>query len=135
MFTILLDEPPIGYIGYFRTLAESDAWKAIAQLLGVQFSNFPEMGLAAGMVDRDLWHFCQSQGIYLLTDNRNQQGGDSLEETIRQYNTPVSLPVFTVSDRNRFANERAYAERTIESLFDRLIDADNLVGTGRLFLP
>jgi hypothetical protein len=107
----------------------------MAQLLGVRFTNFAEMGLAAGTVDNDLWHFCQSQGMYLLTDNRNQQGADSLEETIRQNNTPTSLPVFTVSDRDRFANDRADAERVIESLFDRLIDANNLVGTGRLFLP
>jgi hypothetical protein len=42
---------------------------------------------------------------------------------------------FTVSDRDRFANDRAYAERVIASLFDRLLDADNLIGTGRLFLP
>lgn len=135
MFTILLDEQLTGYVGYFRTLAESDAWKALTQLLGVRFTNFPEIGLAAGTVDRDVWHYCQTQRIYLLTDNRNRRGADSLEETIRQYNTPMSLPVFTVSDRDRFANDRAYAERVIGSLFDRLIDADNLVGTGRLFLP
>jgi len=135
VFTILLDEQLTGYVGYFRALAESDAWKATAQLLNVRFAHFPELGLTAGTADRDLWHYCQAQRIYLLTDNRNQQGTDSLEETIRQCNTPASLPVFTVSDRDRFANDRAYAERVIESLFDRLIDADNLVGTGRLFLP
>jgi hypothetical protein len=135
VFTILLDEQLTGYVGYFRSLAESDAWTAIAELLGVRFTNFPEISLAAGTVDRDLWYFCQAQGMYLLTDNRNQQGADSLEEAIRQYNTPASLPVFTVSDRDRFANDRAYAERVIESLFERLIDANNLVGTGRLFLP
>jgi hypothetical protein len=135
VFTILLDEQLTGYVGYFRTLAESDAWKAITQLLDVRFTNFPEVGLAAGTADRDLWHDCQARDIYLLTDNRNQQGADSLEQTIRQCNTPASLPVFTVSDRDRFANDRAYAERVIASLFDRLLDADNLAGTGRLFLP
>ena len=54
MFTILLDEQLTGYVGYFRTLAESDAWKVIAQLLDVRFTNFPEMGLAVGTVDLDL---------------------------------------------------------------------------------
>jgi hypothetical protein len=123
VFTILLDEQLTGYVGYFRSLAESDAWKAIAQLL------------AAGTADHDLWRYCQAQSIYLLTDNRNQEGTGSLEETIRQFNTPTCLPVFTVSDRDRFANDRAYADRVFESLFDRLIDADNLLGTGRLYLP
>jgi hypothetical protein len=135
VFNVLLDEQLTGYVGYFRALAASDTWTAISDLLDVRFANFPEMGLAAGTVDRDLWHYCQAQGIYLLTDNRNQQGTDSLEETIRQYNTPASLPIFTVSDRDRFANDRAYADRVIGALFDRLIDASNLVGTGRLFLP
>jgi hypothetical protein len=135
VFTILLDEQLTGYVRYIRSLAESDAWTAIAQLLDVRFTNFPEAGLAAGTPDRDLWNYCQAQGFYLLTDNRNRQGTDSLEETIRQSNTPASLAVFTVSDRDRFANDRTYAGRVIAALFDRLIDAENLAGTGRLFLP
>ncbi|HEY1379955.1 MAG TPA: hypothetical protein VGF55_24345 [Gemmataceae bacterium] len=135
MFTILLDEQLTGYVGYIRSLAESDAWQPVAHLLGVRFLNFPAAGLAAGISDRDAWHFCQARRFYLLTDNRNRRGADSLEETIRRDNTPASLPVFTVSDRSRFANDRSYAERVIESLFDRLIDADNLIGTGRLYLP
>src|SRR5256885_962433 len=40
-------------------------------------------------------------------NNRNQQGADSLEETLHQYNTPASLPVFTVLDRDTFATAPA----------------------------
>src|SRR5205814_60732 len=83
-----------------------------------------------GTSDRDLWHFCQSRGVYLLTDNRNASGRDSLEETIHEFNTFTCLPVFTISDRDRLINERSYAERVIATLFDRLIDAENLKGTG-----
>ena len=135
MFTILLDEQMTGFVESFRILVDSEDWNSIARLVGVRFTNFPEIGLAAGTSDRDLWQYCQLQRIYLLTDNRNKDGADSLEETIRQCNTPTSLPVFTVSNRDRFTNDRAYAERVIESLFDRLIDAENLIGVGRLFLP
>jgi hypothetical protein len=135
VFTILLDEQLTGYARYIRSLAESDAWRSISELLDVRFVNFPGSGLATGTSDRDVWQFCQSQQFYLLTDNRNHDDVDSLEETIRQFNTLTSLPVFTVSDRERLANDRSYAEQVIESLFDKLIDPDNLMGTGRIYLP
>jgi hypothetical protein len=135
VFTILLDEQMTGYDGYLRSIAESDAWQSVTQLLGVRFLTFPEVRLTAGALDRHVWQFCQSERFYLLTDNRNRDGADSLEETIRQSNTPASLPVFTVSDRERLANVRSYAERVIEALLDKLIDADNLMGTGRIYLP
>jgi hypothetical protein len=135
VFTILLDEQLTGYAGYFQSLAESDTWRSIARLLDVRFVSFPDSGLATGSSDCDVWQSCQDRGFYLLTDNRNRRGADSLEETIRRRNMPASLPVFTISDRARFANERSYAERVIESLFDRLMQADNLLGTGRLYLP
>jgi hypothetical protein len=135
VFTILLDEQLTGYVDYLRSLAESGDWKPIARLLDARFIDFLEVGLGSGTSDRDVWQFCQSHSLYLLTDNRNRSGADSLEETIRQHNTPTSLPVFTISDRDHLAHVRSYAERVIESLFDKLIDADNLMGTGRLYLP
>jgi hypothetical protein len=55
--------------------------------------------------------------------------------SLAESDAATSLPVFTVSGRDRLANVRSYAERVIESLFDKLIDADNLIWTGRLYLP
>lgn len=135
MLTILLDEQLTGFIDIIRALAESDSWKSISELLEVRFVNFPGIGLRAGMSDRDLWQYCQSNGYYLLTDNRNLSGKESLEETIRLLNADECLPVLTISDRGRFANDREYADSVVESLLDKLIDAENLRGTGRLFLP
>jgi hypothetical protein len=135
VFTILLDEQLTGFLGYFRALATSEDWNSLAELLGVRIVDFNDVGLATGTSDRDLWLFCQSRRLYLLTDNRNAGGSDSLELTIREFNTATSLPVFTVSDRDRLTNERSYSERVIESLFERLIDAENLMGAGRLYLP
>lgn len=135
MFTILLDEQLTGYLRYIRSLAESEGWEAFARQLGVRFTNFPEVGLANGTPDRDVWIFCQSHGYYLLTDNRNAKGNDSLEETIRHCNTPTSLPVFNIGDRDRFAHDGQCALSVIVSMFDRLMDAQNLRGTGRHYLP
>ena len=59
----------------------------------------------------------------------------SLVETIRRHNTPTSLPVFNIANRNRFARRHSYALRSIESLLDKLFYAENLLGTGRLFVP
>jgi hypothetical protein len=58
-----------------------------------------------------------------------------LEATIRQYNTPHSLPVFTIGDLDNFRKSRVYAERVLERLYEYLLDIDTVRGTGRLFLP
>ena len=56
-------------------------------------------------------------------------------EAIRCYNTPDSLPVFTVSDPARFGADSAYDARLARDLIEYLIGIDRLRGTGRLFLP
>jgi hypothetical protein len=70
-----------------------------------------------------------------LTNNRNDDGPDSLENTICICNTLQSLPVFTIGDAERLKNEREYADRVIWALLEYLLEIDSLFGTGRLFLP
>ncbi len=38
-----------------------------------------------------VWRFTQEKGMILLTDNRNMEGQNSLEQTIREENTLTSL--------------------------------------------
>jgi len=71
----------------------------------------------------------------LLTCNRNRDGANSLEETIRRHNRPDCLPVFTVSDPSRFGTERDYDTRLAKDILEYLISIDELRGTGRLFVP
>jgi len=78
---------------------------------------------------------CQQQRYYLLTDNRNEDDEDSLGALIRTRNVATSLPVFTISDINRFRSERGYMEALVAKLLEYLLDAENLLGTGRLYLP
>jgi hypothetical protein len=132
---VLLDEQMAGDVGYLRSVAESADWQSVATLLELRFATFDEVGLASGTPDRDLWDYCQANGFYLLTDNRNAKDDDSLEVTIRNHNTPTSLPIFNVSDRPRLAADNDYASRVVVTLMERLIDADNLRGTGRHYLP
>jgi len=82
-----------------------------------------------------VWQLCRQQQLYLLTDNRNQDKADSFETIIRKRSLPTSLPVFTISDIHRFRSERDYVEALVAKLLEYLMDAENLRGAGRLYLP
>jgi hypothetical protein len=60
-----------------------------------------DAGIDPDASDRDLWLFCQDNGLLLLTANRNMDGDDSLEAVIRQSGTDQSLPVLTLSHPDR----------------------------------
>jgi hypothetical protein len=135
MLTILVDENIDGYAEYLSRLIFSSAWNDISSRLGVRLANFEEVGLARGTPDDRVWEFCQHQHFYLITDNRNQDQPDSLESMIRTRNLPTSLPVFTISDIKRFRSEREYVEAVVAKLLEYLVDAANILGTGRLYLP
>jgi hypothetical protein len=72
--------------------------------------------------------------MILMTGNRRMKGEDSLEQTLREENTPTSLPVLTVGDLERVA-ETTYREKCLSKLIDIVLDLDNLKGTERLFIP
>jgi hypothetical protein len=52
--------------------------------------------------DRVVWQFAQTNQMILITANRNMKGDDSLEQTIREDNTPTSLPILTIGNPDRF---------------------------------
>jgi len=133
--TILLDENIDGYAEYLSGFVFSFAWSDISSSLGVRIVNFQEVGLTKGTSDEQLWELCQHQRFYLLTDNRNQDKPASLETMIRTRTLSDSLPVFTISDIQRFRSQRDYVEALVAKLLEYLMDADNLSGVGRLYLP
>jgi len=97
--------------------------------------SFADVGLNPADSDSAIWQRCQERRVVLLTNNRNDEGPDSLEATIRNCNTPSSLPVFTIGDAQRLRDEREYSDRVIWALLEYLVEFENLLGTGRLFLP
>jgi hypothetical protein len=135
VLTLLLDENIDGYAPYLSRLLFSPAWSDISSALDVRLVKFSTVGIARGTTDEQLWEVCQRQQYYLVTDNRNRDGPDSLEEMIRDRTLPGSLPVFTISDIPRFRSERSYAEAVVGKLLEYLMDAPNLAGSGRLYLP
>jgi hypothetical protein len=132
---VLLDENIDGYADYLSRHLFSPTWNDISSSLRLNISTFEQVGLAKGTPDEQIWHFCQDQQLYLLTDNRNDDKPGSLESIIRTRNLPTSLPVFTISDIPRLRTEREYVAALVAKLLEYLIDADNLRGVGRLYLP
>jgi hypothetical protein len=89
--------------------------------------------LAIETSDREVWRFAQERSM-LLTDNRNMDDADSLEQTIRDENTVTSLPVLTIGSLDRIG-DREYRERCALRLFEIVLDLDQHLGRGRIYLP
>ena len=81
-----------------------------------------------------MWQACQNAGAVLITGNR-AGGSHSLDATIDELCNETSLPVGTISKSQRVMTDRRYAEACVLRLLNYADSFDNLVGTGRLFVP
>jgi hypothetical protein len=115
-------------------LSGSLAVSGFLDLIPIRITTFAEVGLAENSSDRIVWRFIQDNKLLLLTANRNAQGEDSLEQVMRQENQPTSLPILTIGDPDRI-NEFEYRERSLEKLVEIVIDIQDYLGAGRLFIP
>ncbi|WP_043997510.1 hypothetical protein [Microcystis aeruginosa] len=100
----------------------------------IRLRTFEDVGLPADSNDRVVWRFAQTNGMLLLTANRNAKGEDSLEQVMREENQPTSFPIITIGDLDR-VNESDYRERCVERLVEIVIDIQDYMGAGRLFIP
>jgi deoxyhypusine synthase len=62
------------------------------------------------------------------------KGDDSLEQVIREENTLQSLPVVTIGNEERL-DEQSYREQCASRLVEILVDIDNYMGVGRIYIP
>lgn len=131
MIRVLLDNDLAGFQTLLAGALESTGWSEY-QL--VEFIMLGDVGLDRATKDRDIWRHCQLHSLLLLTANRHQDDPDSLEQTINEENTPDSLPVITISDQQRLHNA-AYREACLESLLTIVLELNNHLGTGRLYIP
>ena len=58
----------------------SEGW---LKLLDIPMQTFADAGLPIDSSDREVWRFAQENQLILLTGNRNNEGEDSLEQTLR----------------------------------------------------
>ena len=89
---------------------------------GLRFEPFAALGLPVGTDDRTVRRRCQAEGWALWTDNRNLDGPDSLEATLRAEWRPGLLPVLTLGNKDRFDRDPAYVERVAWDVAEGLID-------------
>jgi hypothetical protein len=60
---------------------------------------------------------------------------DSLEQVMREENTPTSLPVVTIGNADRVLNDSIYRERCVDRLVEIVIYLGNYMGARRVFIP
>jgi predicted nuclease of predicted toxin-antitoxin system len=132
---ILADNNVIGQVAYLAHLMQAHGWEDFWSDLGLTLFRFEDVGLALTATDVEIWQRCQAEELILITDNRNDDSPESLNAAIRQFNTPLSLPVFTIADLDKFGASRDYEERVVATLYDYLLRIDEVRGAGRLFLP
>ena len=113
----------------------SDTWRDFWNGMDLAVISFPALELSYDAPDALIWRTCQRERLVLITGNRNDDGADSLEATIRRGNQPESLPVITIADADRFLQDRLYAERVAVRTIDYLMRIDEVCGAGRLYVP
>lgn len=131
MISVLVDHNMEGQaILLWGTLA-AQGW---LDLVPLRLVTFAEVGLPFDSDDRTVWRFVQAQHMLLLTDNRSMKGPDSLEQTIREEQTPTTLPVITIGSLGRL-DEQGYRERCATRLVEIALDVAAYAGVTRLFIP
>ena len=93
---ILADANVLSQVAFLVQRMQAAPWTEFWQALGLTLRTFDEFGLAPAASDREIWQRCQAEELILITDNRNEDSHDSLTHIILNFNTPHSLPVFTI---------------------------------------
>ena len=128
----LIDHNLKGHALVFFGAIASQGW---LDIIPIQFFTFTEINLPIDSDDRVVWRLAQKNQMILLTANRSMKGKNSLEQVMREENTPESLPVITISNADRLLNESEYRNRCVEKLIEIALDVDNYRGAKRIFMP
>lgn len=135
MPTIMADNDVTGQFAAICRFLRSSSWKEDWNEAQIRVTSFADLGLHPDSPDVVVWQRCQEHRVVLFTGNRNNEGPDSLEETIRTRNTLDSLPVITLGKPGRFRVDNDYAERAAVRLLEYLTDLVKYLGAGRLYVP
>lgn len=129
--TVLLDHDIEGHVVYLETGLAETGWD---ELIEIEFVRLRECGLADNSPDSEVWRYAQEHGLLLITNNRNNDDETSLHATIGRENTPDSLPVVTVSNKDSLRLVD-YRQRAATALARIIIYPEDFHGAGRVFIP
>ncbi|MCU0545534.1 MAG: ACP S-malonyltransferase [Oscillatoriaceae cyanobacterium Prado104] len=121
--------------GHARVLLGSIVSQGWLDFVQIRFVMFEEMELSTDSSDRVVWRLAQENQMILLTANRSMKDEDSLEQVMREENTPESLPVVTIGNADRVLNDSIYRERCVDRLVEIAIYSSNYMGARRVFIP
>ncbi len=83
MAGIMSDNDIQGHFAELLKLLQADEWRGVWVSLQLEVETFESLGLSRTAPDVLVWQTCQSRQVMLITGNRNQEGPDSLEATLR----------------------------------------------------
>ena len=121
--------------GHAEILLGNIASQGWLELLSIRFVTFREINLSIDSSDRIVWRLAQQNHLILLTANRSMKGEDSLEQVLREENKVDDFPVITIGDADRFLTDRLYRNRCVDRILEIVLDIENWMGVGRLFIP
>lgn len=127
----LVDYNLDGYAAVLFSILTKRGW---LEFFSIQFVTFREAGLLMDSSDRIVWNYAQAHQMMILTANRNMKGEDSLEQVMREENISTSFPIITIGDLTRL-DESDYRERCVDRLVEIVLELENYMGVGRLFIP
>ena len=121
--------------GHARILLGCIASQGWLDFVQIRFVMFEEVGLSIDSNDRVVWRLAQENKMILLTANRSMKDEDSLEQVMREENTPNSLPVVTIGNADRVFNDSIYREQCVDHLVEIALYTANYMGARRIFIP
>ncbi len=131
MIVILADHDIEGHAYSLMGVLAAEGW---LEMVDLRLVTFAEAGLRLDSSDRLVWRFAQEHGMVLLTNNRNMDGEDSLEQTLREENLSRSLPVVTIANVGRLSEKR-YRERCALQLLEVMLEVEKHFGRSRVYIP
>lgn len=132
MIILLADQNLEGHARLLMATLSDLGW---TNLLDLRLATFAEIELAGDSPDRDVWRRAQDLNMLLLTDNRNNDGPDSLEQTLLDERSNASLPVLTVGSADRLRKDQAYREACAARVAEIAIDLERYLGISRIYIP
>jgi hypothetical protein len=105
------------------------------EILSIRFVTLTEIEISVDSSDRIVWRVAQANQMILLTANRKMRGKDALERVLPEENTSNSLPVVTIGNADRVLDDRDYRNQCVDRFLEIVIDIENYMGVGRLFIP
>ena len=77
-----------GHVRRLMDICQLPPWSDLWHDLECVLCTFEDFNLAEDATDAAIWQACQDSEVLLITGNRNAEGSESLELTIRERNTP-----------------------------------------------